>query len=99
MEKPSKKSYEYLPYGKCAEYIAHVLGVKDLREVDGKFYGNKDAEYKDFWHLLVDKKTVHNGCVITIYLEDADGAEDWQRQIIEAFVTEFGEGAEYWVDW
>lgn len=99
MQKPTKKEYAYYPYNECAKYIEHLMGIKDIRDVDGKFYGNEAAEYKDFWHFLLDKKDIHNGCAIQICMEDADGAEDWQREIVELFVKEFGEGAYYWVEW
>lgn len=106
MKKPKKQIREYYEFSDCAEYVAHKLGIKDLRDVDGKFYGNEKAEYKDFWHFLLKyNPELGNGSYLTFYeygnglsLEES-GIEKWQDKIIRKFIEEFGEEAEYWVWW
>jgi hypothetical protein len=105
MKKPKpKKRKEILDYHECAKYIAKKLGIKDLRDVDGKFDpANKDRmneiEYKDFWHQICDG--VHNGS--EMYMIDTSQEdwpeEEWVRNIAKAFNEEFGSDAVYWVEW
>jgi hypothetical protein len=106
VEKPTKKTKEYYDYHECAEYIAHKLGIEDLRDVDGKFKGNPDAEYKDFWHFMRDYDPEINKGSFTSFegygdglpIEEA-GIEEWQDKIVRTFIAEFGEDAEYWINW
>jgi hypothetical protein len=106
MKKPKLKTKKYYDYHECAEFIAHKLGIKNLRDVDGKYAGNKDAKYKDFWHFLLDyNPELNKGSFLTfeeygcgLSLEEA-GIEEWQDKIVRAFIAEFGEDAEYWIEW
>ena len=56
-------------------------------------------EYRDYWHFLVNRLDVDNGCVITITAELLEDCEPWQQEITRAFISEFGDGCEYWVEW
>lgn len=99
MEKPKPQKIERLDYHDCSKYIEHKLGY-DLRDTLGKFSGKKDwesIEYRDFWHFLIDTQEVHNGCDIYMPYPD-ETEEEWQKEILQAFHNEFGEGP-YWVWW
>lgn len=98
MKKPGK-SHKVYDYFECEKYVAHKLGIKDLRDTLGKFSRepyDDSVEYRDFWHYICKTNQVHNGGEIWIF-EDED-AEDWQQEIIEAFLDAFGEGP-YHVSW
>jgi hypothetical protein len=104
--KPKPKKHKaILDYRECANYIAYKLGIKDLRDVDGKFDPKNakrmdEIEYKDFWHFVCDNGDVHNGCEIYLPLtEDDNPQEEWIRKIVHAFNKEFGEEVPYWVEW
>jgi len=108
MKKPAKKVKEYYDYSKCADYIAHKLGIEDLNDIDNS-HRDPAAEYKNFWHFLVDQKEIHNGMFVDFrYWEDnlpndvlpeKYQIKPWQDRIVRAFIEEFGEDAEYWVWW
>jgi len=57
MKKPKMKKISYFNYDECADYIAHKLGVKDLRNfADHKFEHpepKNNPPYQDFWHYLI----------------------------------------------
>ena len=106
MKKPAKHTKEYYDYNECAKYIAHKLGIKNLRDIDGKFNGNEHADYKDFWHFMLEYDPSINNGSFTSFEGYADGLsseevsiEEWQDKIVRAFIAEFGEEAEYWIDW
>jgi|GEM_PF-2422786 len=103
MKKPEPRKIERLDYSECEEYIAWKLGIKNLRNVAGKSYDPKSPDYKkpyqDFWHFIVNYYDVHNGSTFTIFSEMLENAKDWQKTIIQAFIDEFGDNAEYWVEW
>lgn len=96
MKKPEKQTVQHWNYQECEKYIAHKLGIKDLRDVDGRYLGNPDAKYKDFWNCVCEHNEMHNGCYVWIYADDF--YPDWAQPIVKAFVEEFGE-EEYWVEW
>ena len=106
MNKPTKQTKEYYDYHECARYVAHKLGIENLRDIDGKFNGNPGADYKDFWHFLLDYNPLINNGSFTSFeeygnglsLEEA-GIEKWQDKIVRTFIAEFGEEAEYWIEW
>lgn len=99
MKKPKPKIIKRLDYHECKDYIEEKLGYK-LRDTLGKFSTkdgyNSSIEYRDFWHFLVDKCNIHNGC--QIWMPEPECGNEWQRPILEAFHEEFGEGP-YWVSW
>lgn len=95
-----KVKIEAWDYNKCADKIEEVLGYK-LRDTLGK-HGkseSKEVEYRDFWHFIGDNCEPHNGSIICIGSELKDGAKNWQKEIIDAFVEQFGDDQEYWVEW
>jgi len=99
MEKPISKPVWHLDYQECEKYIAHKLGIKDLRDVKGKFADGKcnyDVEYQDFWHCIMDNQEINNGCYIRILSNQR--WPEWAIPIVKAFQEEF-EDVEYWVEW
>jgi hypothetical protein len=53
----------------------------------------KEIPYMDFWHLLVDFTDMHNGLVKQFSWRDVFdfAVEDWQREVAQLFIDEFGE--------
>lgn len=105
MKKPeSRVLVEGLDYHECAGYIAHKMGIEDLRDVLGKFKrvngrtGSRDVEYQDFWHVVMNQNEVSNPG--WVYLTDAEynNNPDWSKPIFDMFEKEFGDVA-YWVEW
>ena len=68
MNKPTKRVIEHYDYHECAKYIAYKLGIKDLRDIAGKYSNrNQDAEYQDFWHfVLYFNESTSNGSYVYI---------------------------------
>lgn len=95
-----KVKFEYWDHHKCAEKIEKKLGYK-LRDTLSKFSGKgvKEVEYRDFWHFIVDRYDPHNGSIICINSELKERAKNWQKEILDAFVEEFGDFQKYWVEW
>lgn len=105
MKKPTKKTIVCWDYNKCADYISKKLG-KDIRNFAGcKFkVRGKDAPYQDFWHFLIDILNPSRGGFIHLSNEWLDNCtEPWHKEIMEAFLVEFGEGenreCEFHTDW
>lgn len=91
-------------YHEVRDWLNHMY-ERDDRDVLGKFNGNIDAEYRDFWHFVCENAEIHNGCIFTMYEEWAEDAEDWQKEIIEQYMKNFGTGndgdreIQFWVEW
>ena len=105
MKKPeSRVLVEGLDYHECERYIAHKMGIEDLRDVLGTFrivngeMTDCDVEYQNFWHVVMDQNGVNNPC--WVYLTDAEYSNnpDWSKSIFDMFEKEFGDVA-YWVEW
>lgn len=97
MKKPRKKQVWHYDYWECENYIAHLMGVKDLRDFAGKYSeGNDDAPYLDFWHEVLDNNEIHNGSYI--YISREGDWPEWCEPIVEKFIKEFGD-EKYWVRW
>lgn len=98
MDKPkphTRKTIYY--YSECAAYIENKLGYR-LRDTLGNLRGNRDVEYRDYWHFVIDRHDyITNGSEFEITTDMLDG-EDWQNEITQAFIDEFGETS-YWVEW
>ena len=94
-----KKVIEALDYSECTQEVQNILGY-DIRDVNGRFKkdGNRMAEYRDWWHYLIEQQEVHNGCLIWIGSEML-GAEPWQDEITQCFIDTFGDDQQYWVEW
>lgn len=104
MDKPELKTITRHAYNwlEAEKWIEQKLG-KPLRDYGCKFKGpNKDMNnpYWDYWHYILETQDVNNPCYIYIsseWLNDDD--EDWQKEITQAFVDEFGDESEYYVEW
>jgi len=70
---------------------------------------NTDIPYQNFWHFITNRTEIHNGCFLIM---DNDwlnteiyghAKEEWQRTIIEYYLSEFGEGdnreINFYVSW
>jgi len=106
MNKPKKKIVEHWDYDECADWVAHKLGINDLRDCLGrwekKWPKGDEPEYRDFWHFVLDyNESVHKGSYINIdgYMLLVDKAVDWQKEIVQTFIDEFGDNQRYWVKW
>lgn len=97
MNKPKPITYELIDYHEASLWINKKLGY-DIRDCLGKFKkgGDRTAEYRDFWHFLVDALAHPPSGTISIIYEDLkEDAEDWQIEILETFWEEFGSDAQY----
>lgn len=96
LAKPKAEKMVVFDYHECAAFVGQKLGY-DLCDTLGRFTGNPKAEYRDFWHFLIDHCDIHNGCQIWMPTPEKCN-KDWQNVILQAFLDEFGEGP-YWVSW
>lgn len=95
LTKPQPKQHRpAYDYGEIADFIEKKYAIK-LRG----YKNEEDGEYRDFWHFLVDRCQIHRGCYITVSEETGDGAEEWQKELLSLFLTEFGSSIYIWVDW
>lgn len=99
LPKPRKRTMTYFDYFEVAKYVEGVLGY-DLRDTLGKYKsdGNIDAEYRDFWHWLIDQVGISNGSFAHIpFLGDYEDCEDedmipeWVKPILKVFNEVIGE--------
>jgi hypothetical protein len=105
MNKPEKKTISRTSYdwSESVKWIEQKLGRK-LRDYGAKFEGeNKsiDNVYRDYWHYICDIQEISNPCYIYVsseWIEFGD-AEDWQNEITQAFIDEFGDEEEFRVEW
>jgi len=96
VNKPVEKTMKYMDYQECADWVAYRMGVGSLGDFCGKYSGNKDAEYLDFWHCICNNQDVHNPCWVRV---DRDyNWPDWAIPIVDVFQKEFGD-TEYFVEW
>lgn len=97
--KIKKRTIEYWDWNECTKWVEHKLGypIRDTLE-SFKLKWPNDIEYRDFWHLVVEYCDVNNPG--EIYLDVLEGAKlkDWQKEILQCYLDEFGEGP-YWVEW
>lgn len=95
--KPKKKTWHLFDYIECNLFIENKYEI-NTRDYAGKFTsseqtsGVSSAPYQDFWHFVLDKAPISNGCIMTMCEWWFDGAEVWQREIGMMFLDEFGEG-------
>ena len=100
MKKPKPKRREHVDFHEAEKWIEEKLGYP-LRDTLGRHKGNCNVEYRDYWHFLIDRfsDSIHDPCVISITSDLFEDCEPWQAEITAAFIAEFGEDAEYWVEW
>lgn len=81
-------------YNKCRDYLEAKYGYHE-RDVLGRFRGNPDAEYLDFWHWVVDNYEVRNESFMTFSRSRLDGdhadAPEWVRKIYGHYLEEFAD--------
>lgn len=103
MIKPQKKIIEHWDYHECAEWVAHCLGIKDLRDIKGRWNNrdyNPNVPYQDFWdEVILYNDEIRNGQYIQIGYPESNIWSDWSKPIVEKFIEEFGEDVDYWVEW
>lgn len=110
---PKKRTMEYWDYNEVIEYVEEKYGFKS-RDYAGKFYGNEspdarghapapEADYLDFWHWLLDRVDVHNGCLVYLSVSDWLADEDtpaWVKEILQKIYDEFQEDEmQVWIWW
>lgn len=105
MNKPEKKTISRTSYNwsEAEKWIEHKLGRK-LRDYGSKWEGeNPSSEnpYWDYWHYICEMEEVSNPCYIYISSEWIDEGEaiEWQNEITQAFIDEFGDEEEFLVEW
>lgn len=94
----NKKSYVW---HEIEEYIA-IKYKKSLRDWSGMFEKdyNKNVEYQDFWHTIIDMCEIHNGCYFEISLSQEDYKKDFEKEIVKLLKKEFKKNYLYcWVSW
>lgn len=92
MDKPVKQTKEYYDFSECMAYIKEKYG-KDYRDLDNKYGPNakKNAEYLDFWHVLIDSQEISNGSVFTMFYDMFDSEEQWVVDFVDIIYKEFGD--------
>jgi hypothetical protein len=103
--KPKKQTKEYWDWRSVQKYVEAKYKIC-MEDYGGKFKNskvNEEAPYLDFWHWILDRCDIHNGCYTTFYIkewldEKADGDEldeyvapDWVKEILQLIYDEFGE--------
>lgn len=89
--KPVKKVVERYDYHECSKYLGEKYEY-DERDYAGKFKGRSvrdDVPYLDFWHFLLHYYNIDNGSEFVMYKELMDGAETWQKEILQHYFDEF----------
>ncbi len=62
--------------------------------------GEQDCpEYRDYWHFLIEHRSVHNGGTVLVGSDLLEDCEPWQAEITQAFIDHFGDDCEFWTDW
>ncbi|MHA2280198.1 MAG: hypothetical protein ACXAC5_04925 [Promethearchaeota archaeon] len=108
MDKPVKKTMEYLDFNECQEWINHKYNINIRNYAGMKFTGKPDdPPYQDFWHSILHRTEINRGSFFWLdigFWKDDDRAPDWEKEILKMFEDEFeeyieGDGIEFWVDW
>lgn len=105
MDKPTEqtRTEKFFDYHDCVEYLEEKHNC-ELRNFE-RSRNNGVGEFQDYWHYVIDLVEPDRGSFFHMdngWFDDA-GMEEWQRQITEWFLEEFGEGysreIRFWVDW
>ena len=97
MDKPSIKTVDGYSYLECSQYLEWKYGHCE-RDFAGKYFQgemDENKSYLDFWHWVVKKHTVVNGCWINFSREEFDEisiADGWIRTIYDRYLKEFADG-------
>lgn len=107
MNKPTPRTKIAYDYNECSAYLEDKYHY-DERDYAGRRGPprNNSKPYWNFWHFLIAQiGDMHNGSYFTMHDEMKDGAEPWQCEILERYLSEFGvekDGQrfiEFWVEW
>lgn len=103
--KPKPKIRKVLDYRECTEFVEKKYNIK-TGDYAGRYSEKRSIEelnaipYQDFWHWICDACGVSNGGTITLSSElEWAIKEPWQKEILDLYVKEFGDGAEYETNW
>lgn len=91
MDKPTRLTLTAYDYNACRAYLQARDGY-DERDYAGRFStGDRTRPYQDFWHFLCDRAPeLHNGSFLTLCEWWKEGAEPWQQEILDKYLTTFG---------
>lgn len=104
MKRPVKHTHEYYDYHECRDYLE---SKHDYNERDyAGWLDDKSLPYQDFWHFVCDMGDISNDSPFTMCeWWGGEGAADWQVDILDHYLDEFGEGEpgermiEFYVSW
>lgn len=104
-EKPGKTARSAYDYHDARNFLQARDGYDERNHAGRRFTGEpNDPPYRDFWHYIVERYEIHNGCYITLRADFE--AKPWQQEIIGKYLDTFGESddsgevcAEFWVEW
>ena len=106
MKKPVQYTKTYYDYHECRDYICDKYKC-DIDNFANKKYTGKpnDPPFQCFWHFVIDKTNCSNGTTFPMsneWLKESK-PNDWQKTVIEYFLSEFGKGKnreiEFYVSW
>lgn len=93
-EKPVPRTKTAYDYNQCRDYLEAKYGYEE-RDYVGMFKEkkvNEEVEYLDFWHWVLDRHTIHNGCYVTFSKEELDEIDkEWVREIYSHYIEEFAD--------
>ena len=78
--KPKPKTREIYSWDEMRKYIEDKYEC-DIRDYDNAYKDgirDKDKEYQDFWHVMIERLPIGNGAVLTVCWTDFLG-DDWVR--------------------
>lgn len=114
MDKPIKHTRTYFDYHECRDYLQEKYRY-DERDYAGYHTNGKidsSKPYQDFWVDVILNLAYNVGNETFFEMNDewldenCYDTEDWQRTIIEYYLSEFGEAdsdgfrsINFWVEW
>jgi hypothetical protein len=92
LKKPVEKVKRYYDYNECRDYLQKKYGYDERNY--GKKAKNKFGHGKDFWgsFVILMAPNIENGSYFQMSNEWLIGSEDWQKEILEHYLSEFGTG-------
>jgi len=104
MNKPEKKTIVTCAYdwSESVTWIEHKLGRK-IRDYANHLGENRTLgnPYWDYWHYICEicEPTNPGSIYISSEMIEFGEATDWQNEITQAFIDEFGDEEEFLVEW
>lgn len=80
MEKPTKETLEYYDFLDAQKFIIEKYSYEEYK-----------PPYDAFWDFILEQADISNGCHITMSGEWKINAPDTQKEIVERYLSEFGE--------